>query len=379
MSEVAQRFRAPRIRSNLSRVALHGDFKTFSFPDLLQWLEGSRRSGRLVITSGGEERVLLLSPQGVERYGAAGLHELLARLLRLLGVLDEKGGRMAVEAARSGVKAELAFVGAGVPEATMREIARDEATQAATDLFEDAGARFHFSDEPDDEGVETVGAELSLRELLYEAARRHDEAGPALERVGADSMSVHRLGAGRPGLHGLAAVALASIGQGSTVGAVRLALGLSRAGAARILFELWKARQVQIGGADAPELDPLTRSLAQGKQLLMAGHFEAAALVFNSLLAADPSDRRVREFARMVERDHVDALYRKLSPMAVPRMLAGEPALAALRQDERIVAALVNDRWDVSTLVLASPLRELQTLRAIDRMVELGLVGLEAR
>ncbi|HCF58677.1 MAG TPA: hypothetical protein DFS52_11880 [Myxococcales bacterium] len=82
------------------------------------------------------------------------------------------------------------------------------------------------------------------------------------------------------------------------------------------------------------------------------------------------------EFARAVEREHVEALYRTLSPVAVPRLRAPQASLAALRPDERIVASLINDKWDVSTLVLASPLRELQTLRAIERMVELNLVAL---
>ena len=166
------------------------------------------------------------------------------------------------------------------------------------------------------------------------------------------------------------------MGQGASVGAVRLALGLSRSGAARIVVELWRERLLAIDGAEEPRPDPLTSSLEQGEALLAAGHFEAAALVFSSLLAADPSDRRVREFARAVEREHTDALYRKLSPVAVPRLLVAETSLSALRQDERIVAGLVNARWDVSTLVLASPLRELQTLRALQRMAELGLIEL---
>jgi hypothetical protein len=163
------------------------------------------------------------------------------------------------------------------------------------------------------------------------------------------------------------------------VGAVRLDLGISAGGAARILFELWREGRVRIDGAsEAPRPDPLTNMLLQGEQLLAGGHFEAAALVFSSLLAADPTDRRVREFARAVEREHVGALYRKLLPVAIPRLAVPESSLGALRQDERIVASLVNDRWDVSTLVLASPLRELQTLRAIERMVELGFATLRA-
>ena len=361
-------------------MALHGDFKTFPLPDLLQWLDGRRLPGRLVVTAGGGERVFLLGLGGISRYGAQGLLERMARILQLLKLLSDQDGRMAVAAARSGSKSEVAFAATGVSPTLLREIARDDAMQAATDLFEDGNASFHLSDEDDEEeSDETVQVDLAMRELLYEAARRHDEAGPASKQIGSDGTRLFATDKLEPRPRGLALAALAAVGSGgATVGSVRLALGLSATGAVRILFELWRDGLLRIEGADAPRHDPLSAMLAQGESLLKQGYFDAAALVFSSLLAADPGDRRVREFARSVEREHMDALYRKLTPMAVPRMITAESALTALRQDERIVAGLVNGRWDVSTVVLASPLRELPTLRAIERMVELGYVELQS-
>jgi len=356
-------------------VALHGDFKTLPLPDLLQWLEGRRAPGRLTVVSGGGERVFLLGPWGIARYGEAGLYERLARLFGLLKVMEPALVRTAVSATRSGKRCEEAFVAAGVTTDLLMEVARDVATQAATDLFEDANSTFHLSDEVDEEGEESVQVDLSLRELLYEAARRYDEAGPASKQIGNDGTLLFPTDKTTPKPRGLARAALAAIGPGAAVGAVRLALGLSAVGAALILFQLWRDGLLRIEGVAAPKHDPLTVMLSQGQNLLRQGEFEAAALVFNSLLASDPSDKRVREFARAVEREHTDAIYRKLTPMAVPGMLAPESSLATLRQDERIVASLINGRWDVSTLVLASPLRELPTLRAIQRMGELGYVG----
>jgi len=357
-------------------MALHGDFKTFPLPDLLQWLEASHRSGRLTVVSGGGDRFFLLGTEGIVRYGAPGLYEKLARVLKLVGALDELGGQRAVGEARAGLPAEKAFPSAGVPAALLREMARDDAMQSATDLFEDSTATFHFGEEFGEDEDETVLVELSLRELLYEAARRHDEAMLASERIGGDAIVVRPSGKIDPPPKGLAAAALCAVKGGGTMGSVRLQLGLSRWGAARLLFELWRSGHVHIDGAEAPQPDPLTHMLSQGAKLLADRQFDAAALVFNSLLAADPSDPRVRDFARAVDREHVEALYQKLSPLSVPKLVVEQSSLSALRPDERIIAALVNGRWDVSTLVLASPLRELQTLRAIERMSELGFVDL---
>jgi hypothetical protein len=63
--------------------------------------------------------------------------------------------------------------------------------------------------------------------------------------------------------------------------------------------------------------DPVADMLESGAVLLRERQFEAAGLVFAALLQSDPADRRVREFARMVDREHAAELYRELPPTAV--------------------------------------------------------------
>jgi hypothetical protein len=40
------------------------------------------------------------------------------------------------------------------------------------------------------------------------------------------------------------------------------------------------------------------------------------------------------------------------------------------------VTGLLNNTWDVSTLVLASPARELETLKTLAKLVRMGLLRL---
>ena len=91
-----------------------------------------------------------------------------------------------------------------------------------------------------------------------------------------------------------------------------------------------------------------------------------------ALLASDPADRRVREFIRLVEREHVAALYRDLPPLFVPALVDDADALSMLRPEERHVASLLNGRWDVSTVVLASQNRELETLKCLSKLARMG-------
>ena len=104
--------------------------------------------------------------------------------------------------------------------------------------------------------------------------------------------------------------------------------------------------------------------------------FDATELVCATLLASDPADRRVREFARMAHSEHVAALYAALPPLSVPVLSPDAEELSLLKSEERQVVGLVNGNWDVSTLVLASPSRELETLKTLAKLVRMGLLQL---
>lgn len=67
--------------------------------------------------------------------------------------------------------------------------------------------------------------------------------------------------------------------------------------------------------------------------------------------------------------------------MAVPRLRGGPAALDGppgrrLTPTDREVASRVNGAWDVAGVALACPLREVETLKALRKLVRLGLVEL---
>ena len=88
---------------------------------------------------------------------------------------------------------------------------------------------------------------------------------------------------------------------------------------------------------------------------------------------------------REAEREQVAALYEELSPMAVPVLLGGAGVARLARRaggsasTDREVAGRVNGRWDVASIALACPLREVETLKALRKLVRLGLLDLIER
>jgi hypothetical protein len=111
--------------------------------------------------------------------------------------------------------------------------------------------------------------------------------------------------------------------------------------------------------------------------LLREKQFDEAAHVFAALLATAPGSQRIREFLRRVEREQIAELYRSVPAQATvrkkPRMALAE---IWLTNADREVVSRINDRWDVATLVLTCPMREVDTLKALRKLRQLEAVEL---
>jgi hypothetical protein len=355
-------------------MALHGDLFSFPLPELLQWLDSSRKTGTLQVSWEGGQRQLFVLGGQVLATASVGQRERIARLLELTGLGSGARVLAAFSVLQGVADAEQVFAESGMEVRWVRELARDELLAATADLIQAADGTFHWTEDADLAGEEWTPAEMGMRELLFESLRWVDEQPDVEKTLPADSLQVRALARPGPKTPTLQRAVLQLCTQGQSLGRLRLALGLSRTAVTRRIYELRRLKLVAVDGAPQLEADPIADMLEKGAVLVREGQFDAAALVGSSLLASDPSDRRVREFTRLVQQEHVAALYAELPPLSVPQLRHDPAVLSLLKPEERQVASLVNGQWDVSTVVLASPTRELDTLRTLAKLVRLGLV-----
>ena len=332
---------------------LQGDLATLPLPDLFQWVDASRRSGVVEIEPGDGP------PFWVE-------------------VRDRRVVRAARPPASAGLAGFSGWALSMPPESLWPEAAHDR----LVDLFLGPGTgRFGFAE--DAAGFEDgVPLDLPVGQLALEGLRRLDE-WPRLERsYPSEAALLHADGGGPARTPGLEAV-LQAARRRLSLAETRLALMLSRPSLLRRVEALREAGLAHVEGA-AAQADPISRLIDQAQALVQERQFDEAAHVFKSLLAADPSDRRVRHLLREAEREQLAALYEELSPVAVPVLLGGpagldSPAGRRLSPADREVAERVNGRWDVASIALASPLREVETLKVLRKLLRLGLVDLAGR
>lgn len=346
-------------------MAFHGDLSSYPLPDLLQWLDSSRKSGALSLSwEAGQRKVFLLSGQIIAS-SVPGLWERLSRVVEQTGVVRGDVALAGLKRAQS--------MGPGVDEA-LRELAEEELIGSLVDLIPTHG-QFHWTEDMDRGEDEWISLDVSLRHVLFETLRRMDEVRD-VERALPHEQLVIRAAVGAKPAHALqrAIQGIVSAADDVTLSRVRIALGLPRSVVARAVFDMLRTGRAVVMGAAPVEVDPIADMLEKGAVLVRERQFDAAGLIFASLLQSDPGDRRVREFARMVEREHVAALYLELPPVTRFAGLQEPAQLSNLRPEERAIIRFFDTGWDLSSVVLGSTQRELDTLRTVMRLVRMGVL-----
>lgn len=356
-------------------MAIHGDCSSYPAPELLQWIDSSRKTGTLLFSWEGTERKLFVLSGQIVATSIKGLHERIARILSITNLANgELVLKAFAECLQTGDGAQP-FRDRKIDPTLIRYLAHEELFGAIADLtVAQSGSRFHWTEDPDRAGEEWVLVDVSVRELVFEALRWLDEQAEVDAALPSETMTVKAAARATADLPLVQRIILTLVKDGLSIGRLRLALGISRSAMNRRIYDLLRVKRVTVDGALPVAIDPVADMLQKGAVLVREHQYDAAGMVFAALLASDPADRPVQEFARMVEREHTAALYSELPPIFVPQLGEDRSLMQQLRPEERQIASLVNGQWDVSTIVLASHARELETLKALAKLHRMGLL-----
>lgn len=333
---------------------LRGDLATMPLTDVLQWAEAARRNVRI----------------DIERESG-------------LGAWMITHEREVVACSMPGVRGVLAADGTpGAPGPGLRAAA----VEGLLDLFLETEGRFVLRDVASGEAAATepaVRLSLPLGFLVMEGLRQLDEWPRLAETYRDDGARLRAVGSVPD--DELAAVQSAILEQARrpfgagppSLAELQLVLGLSRTALLRRVDELRAIGLVEVDGAAPGARDLAATLLEQAAVLVREEQFAEAAHVLRSLLAGSPGDARVRVLLDQTERAHLAACYAQLDKTDVVR-IARTPSGVLASADQALLDALAQKPRSVAALVLLSPLRELETLLALLRLVKKGVVEVAA-
>jgi hypothetical protein len=325
---------------------LSGDLRTMPLADLLQWADSSRARGLLTIG---------------RPSGAVWMH-----------VVDRAVVACVKPPSEGTLPAQLVPNLSGDVELEAGAVA----TEMLFDQFLDPDDRFRFEPDtlPRDAGIVL---DLSLQELVMNGMQSLDEWPRVRDMYPNGRARMRRIEGPSPRSLSPTQLALLKLALLEvSLDTARLCLGISQPALLRNIDLLRRLEYVHVAGM--PDAGDLTEQMVwKAMPLLEQKQFDEAAHVFAALLATSPGSPRIRELLRRVEREHIADLYESVPAHAVVRK---RPRIALaelwLTHAERDVAERINDRWDVATLVLTCPMREVDTLKSLRKLKQLEAIEL---
>jgi hypothetical protein len=176
---------------------------------------------------------------------------------------------------------------------------------------------------------------------------------------------------------------LRRIGEPLSVGALGLRMPLSRYDVHRLLFEAHQQGIVavdQLGGGqpDHAHLGSVETLVESARVLMDEQQFDEAREVLATAVSLDPDAAGARRLLRDLRQTQLAYLYEQIPPHRVPVIAASREQLAGmdLAPREAYLVSRLTGRLDVATLVVATPLSEIETLRILRKLLHGGVARL---
>jgi tetratricopeptide (TPR) repeat protein len=148
------------------------------------------------------------------------------------------------------------------------------------------------------------------------------------------------------------------------------------------LFQLYEKGLVEVKDtAQAPVKEESPAKLFnKGLELMQSHKYREAIAAFQEVIKLDPQNTWASEQIEHAEKAICQDYYQNSIPAGkVPYFLVPESTLTRhnLTHTEGFVASRINGTWDVKSIVMLSPLRELEILQVLDRLKKMELIGLK--
>ena len=369
---------------------LFGTFDTMPLADLAQWINDSKATGTLTVSVDTEETYVQFEGGYIVAVSTGDPLRLdIGQLLLGRAIISGEQLDEAVSGSRGkdGVVEKLKTGGA-VDSDTVDRVRGEQAFEAVLDLFFRDEGSFHFSCE--DTGSEILAphemsrtarlaSPISTRNVVIEAMQRIDDWRRIRDVFPNHFTVVKAVGEGSDDPVWRA---LEEEGGPISVGDLCVRIGGSRFKIHKALYDLHAVGLVELdellGGRSALEnLGPADVLVSNARVLMEEDQFDEAREILSTATNLDPENEEARELLRSLRKRHLEYLYSQIPPHKIPILEISSEELArlSLPPREAYLASRLIGKWDVGTLVVATPLGELETLRFLRKFLHAGIAA----
>lgn len=374
---------------------LSGTFDTVPLSELLQWLGQTAKSGTLTVSVDMEETSLVLRDGDVIAVGSddplrLDLGQVLLANRRISQAQLDQVHQ--IHTKQGGSLDEALVLSGALTAEGLSELQAEHLFGVVLDLFFQQNGSFHFSpqgaaggmlDELDEAQAVTLPRPISTQRILMESMRRVDEWTRIRQVFPNRFVVVHALVGPDATAPNATVGELASIGRPISVGELCLRRGGDRFSVFRELFEAYNLGLVGLdlsptGKDSQAHLGPSQLLMENARLLMGEQQFDEAREVLATLANLEPDDPEVRALMASLREEQLAHLYQLIPPHRTPVLACSREALddSGMSPRERYLASRLSGKLDVATLVVATPLSELETLRVLRKLMHAGIARL---
>jgi len=368
-------------------MSLSGNLKTMDLAELLQWVAMGRKTGALAFVKDKTKNYIVFREGSIISSGSNEPTYQLGQYLLFQGKITESQFKRAFELQQqtrlnlSAILVQQGFV--SQEDAQKAMISRTE--EVIYDLFLWEEGDFNFTTAPEYDAEQLCLININVNSVIFEGVRRKDEwkriraVFPSnnvtlAPRSNADLESVP--------ITLLQKKLLSLASSGKTISEMILELHGSDFQVNFELFQLYDSNILEVKqiGEEPKKAEDASQLFNEGLEYTKQHKWPEAIAVFQKVLETDPQNFRAHEQIELAEKAICQELYRNvMRPNKVPHFLVPMNTLSeySLSHREGYVASRIDGTWDVKSIVLLSPLRELEVLRALEKLLKNKLIALK--
>jgi hypothetical protein len=367
-------------------MSLSGNLKTMDLAELLQWVTMGRKTGSLAFARNKTKNYIFFRDGQIISSRSNEPNKQLGHFLLFQGKITEIQLKRALEiqAQNRLILGKILVQEGFVCKEDVEKALIGRTEEVIYDLFLWEDGYFHFTAN----GYnlqELILINLELNSIIFEGVRRKDEwarirsvfpsHGTVLSlRPEADVKSLV--------LTPLQKKLLFLLTLKKTISEIILEVHGSDFLVSYELFQLYEMGILEIsevrGGAAAIK-DPV-KLFNKGMELMQNRQYGDAVGIFQEVLRLDPQNSWADEQIEIAEKAICREFYKSSIPgNKIPYFLVPESALTRhnLTHQEGFVASRINGTWDVKSIVMLAPLREIEILQTLDKLMKMDLIGLK--
>jgi len=367
-------------------MSLSGRLNTMDLAEVLQWVTIGRKTGSLAFVKDKTKVNLYLQDGSIISSRSNDPTKQLGQFLLFQGKVTESELKRAFEIHLQ----SRVILGKILVQENM--VSREDVEQALVtrtqeviyDLFLWEDGYFHFS--PNGYSLDQlILIKIDINSLLFEGVRRKDE-WRRIRSVFPNNDAILSLRANADlkslSLTPLQKKLLYLLTLKKTISEIILEVHGSDFLVSYELFQLYEKNIIDIQDPVPHLAEPESPAKLFNRGLeLMQGHkYQEAIAAFQEVVRLDPQNAWASEQIEQAEKALCQEYYRNTMPAGkVPYFLMPESSVARhkLTYEEGFVASRINGMWDVKSIVMLSPLRELEILQVLDKFLRMEIIGLK--